>query len=155
MIIRRLGGDRNSMKRIMILLASIFALAAVLAGCGGGGGTTPPPQNNFVLTGRVEDVGTGDNIVGATVKVGTGTTTTNSQGQFTLSFTSRPIVTTYSVDGWSAGPHPEGYWRTWAKVDGTAYDAMEIPLPVAPATGMDLGAIYLQNKDVPPPIVFD
>lgn len=143
------------MKRNIILLAFLIAVAAIIAGCGGGGGgSAPPSNNNFVLTGKVEDRETGEAIVGAKVKVSTYEVLTNSQGRFTLSMPSRPLATTYSVDGTNAGPYTEGYHTNAAIADGEMQDALAIALPIAPATGMDLGTIYLWSKLYPPPPFF-
>lgn len=142
-----------SMKHGFICVVLLIAAAVVLAGCGGGGGGNPAPPpvtDNFVLTGTVKDFQTGVAVVGAKVTVGSTTANTNSQGKFSLGFSSRPMATTYSVDGSKATPAP-GYYTSWAKVDGVQYDAMNIDMPVAPAGGMDMGVIYLQNSDSAPP----
>jgi hypothetical protein len=138
----------------MIWVVLLIATMAIVAGCGGGGGdtkeTTPPPADKFVLTGTVKDLNTGGAVVGAKVKVGSSQVTTDSQGKFRLEMTSRPIVTTYSVDGTSATPAP-GYFSFWAQADAKTQNASCIEFPVAPATGMDLGTVFLINSDNPPP----
>ncbi|MBI2843851.1 MAG: hypothetical protein HYX78_10665 [Armatimonadetes bacterium] len=139
------------MRRYTVLLASVFIAVILTAGCGGGGGSSsspPPTGNSFVLTGRVQEVLSGSSVVGAKVNVDTYETTTNSAGSFSLSMPSRPMVGTYSVDGISADPQ---CLRSWARVDNVTYDAMAIDMPIAPAGGMDLGIIYLQDANGPPP----
>lgn len=79
-------------------IASVFALAAMLAACGGGGGggagtgggvsannvQTPPQSQDASVSGNVLDAKTGAPIVGATVRSGNLSTTTDASGSFVL-----------------------------------------------------------------------
>jgi hypothetical protein len=126
----------------------LVVTVVVLSGCGGG--SDNQPTNRCVLTGTLRDYSTNSVIVGATVKVGTYTTTSSSQGTFRLDMPTVPVVETYSVDGRSATPLP-GFFDFWARADGNTYNAKCIPLPVVPLGETSLGTIYLMNADSPPP----
>ena len=76
-------------------IASVFAVAAMLAACGGGGGgtgsgvsannvQTPPQSQDASVSGNVLDAKTGAPIVGATVRSGNLSTTTDTSGSFVL-----------------------------------------------------------------------
>lgn len=133
------------------ILPALLVVAVSLAGCGGGGGDTEPPiTDNCVLTGTVRDYSTNNAVVGATVQVGTYTTTTGSQGAFRLEMPTVPVATTYSVNGSAATPTP-GYFDWWSQYNSVTYNAKCIPLPVVPLGTTSLGTIYLMNADSPPP----
>lgn len=139
------------MRRNTMILASLLSLVALVVGCGGGGGggTTPPVTTAFVFRGTVQDTISSSPVSGATVKVDTYTATTNSQGVFSLSMPTRPLVQTFSVDGRAASPQ---CYTFWAKTDdGKTQDAQAIAFP---ATGTDMGVILLWNTDAAPPAPF-
>lgn len=139
----------------MISLLALLAVAVI--GCGGGGGGSSSSSDDdsndsdkYVLTGTVLVNGTTTAIVGAKITVGTTVVKTDSSGKFRMELSSIPTAKTYSVDGSSATPG-EGYYNFWAKINGTAYNAKSITLPSAPATGQNLGTIYLISYDEAPP----
>ncbi len=64
-------------------VAVLTVAAIVCAGCGGDGVT--PAANTGSITGVIAHAGTGQGLGGITVSAGGVTTTTNADGQFTLS----------------------------------------------------------------------
>jgi hypothetical protein len=68
----------------MLALTVIAAAAMIVAGCGGGGGGAEPAQTGSV-SGTITYAATGDPLGGIAVSIGGIRTTTNTNGQFTLS----------------------------------------------------------------------
>lgn len=131
--------------------SAVLVAVALIAGCGGGGGeNNNNSTNSCVLTGLVRDVSTNVPVVGATVKIGNYSATSNSQGSFKIEMPGVPIVRTFSVDGRTATPSP-GYYDFWARYNGKVENAKCITLPVVPLGETPLGTVYLMNADNPPP----
>ncbi len=86
-------GDRSARRAAQLMLAMLVAVAAWSCGDGdgGGGGTTNPPGTGGAVTGPtrtvtgfIGDATSGAGIGGATVAIGTSSTTTGASGLFSV-----------------------------------------------------------------------
>lgn len=64
--------------------AAAVALALVLTGCSSGGSSGPSSTNSGTITGQIINNSDGTPVTSATVTVGTATTTTDTEGTYTL-----------------------------------------------------------------------
>jgi hypothetical protein len=81
---RKVNEDRGTLLLPRgLLFALVLALFGVLVGCGGGGGT-PSPGTATSVTGRVLRAETDQPVTGATVNIGGQSTTTITDGTFSL-----------------------------------------------------------------------
>lgn len=126
----------------------------LLSGCGGGsssGGNpnpNPNPGNTNLSTIRGKVVNAGNTgVAGVSVTAGGITTTTGTDGFFTLS--NVPLRTT----SFNVSP-PSGFHRTYVSFLGNAYDTVKctLPLPSTTSGTYDLTAnVVLYSSATPPP----
>lgn len=85
------------MKRYLFFVVAASLSALLMAGCGGGGGGKNPGggTSGSSLSGRVVQVGTGTPLQGVTVSSGSAHTTTNANGEFSLSGLTSGAATVY------------------------------------------------------------
>lgn len=126
----------------------------LLSGCGGGSssGGNPNPNPNpgntnlSTIRGKVVNA-SGTGVAGANVTAGGVTTTTATDGTFSLS--NVPLATT----SFNVSP-PSGFDRTYVSFSGSVYDTTKctLPLPATTNTPYDLTRdIVLYSSATPPP----
>lgn len=95
-----MGRDRWA--RLLLLLVAVTALGLTLAGCGGGGGGGGGSSSTRI-TGVVVDQQTNEPVLGATVRAGSRSATTNASGNFELSVSPGALEVTISAPGYQTG----------------------------------------------------
>lgn len=91
-----MGWDRCA--RPLLAVLAMAALCAALVGCGGGGGGSSSSSTR--INGVVLDQQTNSPIVGATVRAGSASATTDSNGAFVMAVPPGNVTVTISAPGY-------------------------------------------------------
>jgi hypothetical protein len=147
------------MTRKFLLMAILLSVVAGTAGCGGGGGGTNQ-GSTYVITGTVLEKDTNTPISGAVVTIGGSTGMTDSNGHFSISMNMVPDVSTFTVNGDTAGPSVDHYYANWANLgnqwyEGTYPEPAKLPLPAITPGTTNVGTVVLMDQAVIPPVIED
>lgn len=122
-----MGWDRWA--RPLLAVLTVAGLCAALAGCGGGGGSSSS-SGSTRINGVVVDQQTNSPIVGATVRAGSASATTNSNGAFVMAVPPGKVTVTITAPGYQSG-----------SFNALAEDGLN----------NDIGVLTLLNGDTNPP----